>query len=168
MKRCLRSGFATTRHDKRNYFITRGLRNQAATSGDHTVVEGRSERLPRHGFAVPTILVVEDEVFVRMTLADQLRGAGYRVLEACNADEALDLLRDRSQAVRLLLSDIRMPGTLDGVGLALAVRFQYPDIKIILTSGQSFSTSHWSDHDGFFPKQYDAWQLIEHINMLLR
>ena len=132
------------------------------------MVEERSKRLPRHGLAVPaTILVVEDDVFVRMTLAEQLRGAGYRVLEASNADEALDLLRDRSLAVRLLLSDIRMPGKLDGVGLALAVRFQYPDIKIVLTSGQSFSTSHWGDHDGFFPKQYDAGRLIEHIKKLL-
>ena len=127
------------------------------------------ERLPKYRLAVPaTILVVEDEVFSRMTLADQLRRAGYRVLEASNADEALDLLRDRSQAVRLLLSDIRMPGKLDGVELAHAVRFQYPDIKIVLTSGQSFSTSHWGDHDGFFPKPYDVRRLLEHVQVLLR
>jgi len=148
------------------FAVTPLLWNHAATSGSHTVARG--ERLPKYGLAVQTtILVVEDDVFVRMTLADQLRAAGYRVLEASNADEALDLLRDRSQAVRLLLTDIRMPGTLDGVELALAVRSEYPDIKIILTSGQSFSTSHWSDHDGFFPKQYDAGRLIEYIKKLL-
>src|SRR5262245_38748462 len=148
------------------FAVTPLLRNDAATSGSHTVAIG--EHLPNYGLAVQTtILVVEDDVFVRMTLADQLRGAGYRVLEASNADEALDLLRDSSQAVPLLLSDIRMPGTLDGVGLSLAVRYQYPDIKIILSFGQSFSTSHWGDHDGFFPKQYDARRLIEHITMLL-
>jgi CheY-like chemotaxis protein len=133
------------------------------------VVEGGSERLPRQGFAVPTtILVVEDEVFLRMTLADQLRGAGYRVLEASNANEALDLLRDRSQAVRLLLSDIRMPGKLNGLELALAVRFQYPDIKIVLTSAESFSTNHWEAYDGFVPKPYDAKRLIERVKVLLR
>ena len=132
------------------------------------MVEGASERLPRLGLAVPTtILVVEDDVFLRMSLADHLRGAGYRVLEASNANEALDLLRDRSQAVRLLLSDIQMPGKRDGLELALAVRFQYPDIKIVLTSAQSFPTSHWGDTDGFFPKPYDAKRLIEHIKMLL-
>ena len=156
--------------DTGNYLTTLELWNQAATSGEtRQLVEGRSERLPRHGLAVPaTILVVEDEVFSRLTLADQLRGAGYRVLEASNANEALDLLRDRSQAVRLLLSDIRMPGKLDGVDLAHAVRLQYPDIKIVLTSAQSFSTSHWGAHDGFFPKPYDARRLIEHVKMLLR
>ena len=127
------------------------------------------ERLPKYGLVVPaTILVVEDEVFSRMTLADQLRGAGYRVLEASNVNEAIDLLRDRSQAVRLLLSDIRMPGKLDGVDLAFAVRLQYPDIKIVLTSAQSFSTSHWGVHDGFFPKPYDTRRLIEHVKVLLR
>ena len=133
------------------------------------MVEGRSGRLLRHGLVVPaTILVVEDEVFSRMTLAERLRDASYRVLEAATGDEALDVLRDRSLAVRLLLSDIRMPGKLDGVGVALAVRFQYPDIKIVLTSAQSFSTSHWGAHDGFFPKPYDARRLIEHVKVLLR
>jgi len=133
------------------------------------VIEGRSWRLHRHGLVVPaTILVVEDEVFSRMTLAQQLRDASYRVLESATADEALNLLRDRSLAVRLLLSDIRMPGKLDGVGLALAVRFQYPDIKIVLTSSQSFSAGHWGAHDGFFPKPYDARRLIEHVKVLLR
>jgi two-component system, response regulator PdtaR len=131
------------------------------------VVQAKRDSLPGCRLAPATILLVEDEVLVRMTLADQLRGAGYRVLEASNANEALDLLRDRSQAVRLLLSDIQMPGKRDGLELALAVRFQYPDIKIVLTSAQSFSTSHWADTDGFFPKPYDAKRLIEHIKMLL-
>jgi CheY-like chemotaxis protein len=70
--------------------------------------------------------------------------------------------------VRLMLSDIRMPDRLDGVELAHTVRFQYPDIKIVLTSAQSFSTSHWGAHDGFFPKPYDARRLIEHVKVLLR
>jgi CheY-like chemotaxis protein len=133
------------------------------------VVEAVSEPLLRHELAVPaTILVVEDEVLLRMTCADQLRGAGYRVLEASNANEALDLLRDRSQAVRLLLSDIQMPGKVDGLELALAVRFQYPDIKIVLTSAESVSTNHRDAYDGFFPKPYDARRLIESVKLLLR
>jgi CheY-like chemotaxis protein len=107
-------------------------------------------------------------VLLRMTCADQLRGAGYRVLEASNANEALDLLRDRSQAVRLLLSDIEMPGKVDGLELALAVRFQYPDIKIVLTSAESVSTNHRDAYDGFFPKPYDARRLIESVKLLLR
>jgi CheY-like chemotaxis protein len=108
---------------------------------------------------------VEDEVLVRMSLAEQLRNAAYVVVEASNADEALDILR--SQRVRVVLSDIRLAGRLDGAELARAIRAQHPEVKIMLASGQSFSASHWGDHDGFFPKPYDARRLIEHIKNLL-
>jgi CheY-like chemotaxis protein len=100
-----------------------------------------------------------------MSLAEQLRNAGYVVLEASNADDALDLLQ--GHRVRVLLSDIRMPGRMDGVELARAIRAQHPEIKIVLASGESFSASHWGDTDGFFPKPYNAGRLIEHIKMLL-
>ena len=123
------------------------------------------DRSPGHGLFRATILLVEDEVLVRMSLAEQLRSAGYVVLEASNADEALDLLQ--SQRVRVVVSDIRMPGRMDGVELARAIRAQRPEIKIVLASGESFSASHWGDTDGFFPKPYNAGRLIEHIKMLL-
>src|SRR5262249_3795334 len=115
--------------------------------------------------AQATILLVEDEVLVRMSLADQLRRAGYTVFEASSADEALDLLH--SNGVQLVLSDIRMPGRMNGVELARAIRAQYPQIKIVLASGESFSAKHWDGNDGFFPKLYDASRLIRHIEMLL-
>ena len=123
------------------------------------------DRSPGHGLFRATILLVEDEVLVRMSLAEQLRSAGYVVLEASNADEALDLLQ--GHRVQVVLSDIRMPGRLDGVELAHAIRAQHPGIKIVLASGESFSASHWGDTDGFFPKPYNAGRLIEHIKMLL-
>ena len=129
------------------------------------MVLANGDRLPRHGLFRATILIVEDEVLVRMSLAEQLRSAGYVVLEASNADEALDLLQ--SQRVRVVVSDIRMPGRMDGVELARAIRAQHPGIKIVLASGESFSASHWGDTDGFFPKPYNAGRLIEHIKMLL-
>jgi two-component system, response regulator PdtaR len=117
--------------------------------------------LPSQG----TLLFVEDDVLVRMSLADQLRRAGYGVLEASSADEALHILE--SYGVRLVLSDVRLPGTLDGVELAHVVRARYPEIKIVLASGQSFSAPQWTDIDGFFPKPYDAGRLIDHIKRLL-
>ena len=123
------------------------------------------DRSPGHGLSRATILLVEDEVLVRMSLAEQLRSAGYVVLEASNADQALDLLQ--GHRVQVVLSDIQMPGRLDGVKLAHAIRMRRPEIKIVLASAQSFSASHWSDYDGFFPKPYDARRLIEHIKMLL-
>jgi CheY-like chemotaxis protein len=143
------------------------LRHHAGTSGGRAVVQAKKDRAPRCGIAQATILVVEDEVLVRMALADQLRSAGYVVLEASNADEALDLLYSKGHGVQLLLSDIRMPGSMDGVELARMIRAQHPEIKIVFASGESFSASHWGDADGFFPKPYNAGRLIEHIKMLL-
>jgi two-component system, response regulator PdtaR len=94
-----------------------------------------------------TVLVVEDEVLVRMVIADQLRGAGYKVIEAANAHEAAHVLR--STPVELVISDIRMPGSMDGVGLARLIRAEYPSTKIVLTSGH-LSEAGWAQHDGFF------------------
>ena len=80
------------------------------------------------------ILVVEDEVLVRMMIADELRNAGYTVLEASNADEALEVLRHTSE-VALVFTDLRMPGSMDGMKFAGFVRSEYPVLKIVLTSG---------------------------------
>ena len=112
-----------------------------------------------------TVLVVEDEVLVRMVVADELRNAGYTVIEASNAHEALDLLRN-SVDVRLIFSDVRMPGTMDGVGLARVVRSEFPMIKIVLTSA-NLTRFDWAEHDGFFQKPYDAAKIIKHIKTLL-
>jgi two-component system, response regulator PdtaR len=108
-----------------------------------------------------TILVVEDEVLVRMMIADQLRTAGYQVFEAANADEALDLLA-HTTAVKVIFSDVQMPGSMDGVGLACVVRSQYPGLRILLGSGQ-FHLVDAVDHDGFIPKPYNLASIISHM-----
>jgi CheY-like chemotaxis protein len=126
----------------------------------------RRDRSPRRESKVrDTILVVEDEVLVRMVVADELRNAGYTVIEASNAHEAVDLLRN-SVDVRLIFSDVRMPGTMDGVGLARIVRAEFPMIKIVLTSA-NLTCHDWADHDGFFPKPYDATEITNRIKTLL-
>jgi CheY-like chemotaxis protein len=79
------------------------------------------------------ILVVEDELLIRMMLADELREAGYNVTEAFNADEALVILRSPAP-VDMILSDVRMPGSMDGIGLLRVVRSAYPKIPVIITS----------------------------------
>jgi two-component system, response regulator PdtaR len=113
-----------------------------------------------------TILLVEDEVLVRMMVADQLREAGYQVLGASNADEALDLLRLSAVNVPVVISDIHMPGSLDGAGLARAIRTERPLTKIVLVSGGQFSLDGVR-HDGFFPKPYSAPAIIRHLKALL-
>ena len=112
-----------------------------------------------------TVLVVEDEVLVRMLVADELRKAGYIVIEASSAHEALDLLRNGVD-VRVIFSDVRMPGPMDGVGLARVVRSEFPMIKIVLTSG-NLTPLDWAEHHGFFQKPYDAAKIIKHVKRLL-
>ena len=82
----------------------------------------------------PHILVVEDEIFIRMMISDAFRDRGFSVIEAFNGDEAADLLM-AGKAVDLVFSDVRMPGSLDGLGLLDFVRRHAPDLPVILTSG---------------------------------
>ena len=83
----------------------------------------------------PTVLVVEDEMLLRMRAVDIVEDAGFTSLEAVNADDALALLESRSD-IDLLFTDIQMPGTMNGLKLAHAVHERWPAIKIILVSGQ--------------------------------
>ena len=79
------------------------------------------------------ILVVEDEFLIRMLLADELRDIGYQVIEASTADEALDVLRGVTPDA--IISDVKMPGSIDGIGLLAAVRATSPRLPVILMSG---------------------------------
>src|SRR3954469_9490019 len=83
----------------------------------------------------PTVLIVEDEMLLRMRAVDIVEDAGFTPLEAVNADDALALLESRSD-IELLFTDIQMPGTMNGLKLAHAVHERWPLIKIILVSGQ--------------------------------
>jgi two-component system, response regulator PdtaR len=112
------------------------------------------------------ILVVEDEVLVRMVIADQLRDAGYTVIEAADAQQALDTLA-HGFAVKLVVSDIEMPGSMDGVQLARVVRSAHPAIKIVLTTGH-VERAAGGEHYGLFGKPYDAATIIKYIDTLLR
>jgi CheY-like chemotaxis protein len=80
------------------------------------------------------VLIVEDEALVRMTAVDMIEEAGFEVLEAANADEAILLLEARRD-ITVVFTDIEMPGSMDGLRLAEAVRGRWPPIKIIATSG---------------------------------
>ena len=82
-----------------------------------------------------TILLVEDEVLIRVDLAECLRTAGFRnVLEAGNGDQALAML-GAHPAINLVISDVRMPGATDGVALAAWLRANRPQVKVVLVSG---------------------------------
>jgi CheY-like chemotaxis protein len=82
-----------------------------------------------------TVLVVEDEVIIRLVIAEYLRECGYRVHEAVNADEAILILRAPEVSIDIVFSDVEMPGEMDGFGLARWVRANMPETQVILTSG---------------------------------
>jgi CheY-like chemotaxis protein len=82
----------------------------------------------------PVILIVEDEALIRMSAVHMLEDAGFATVEAGNADDAMKILELRSD-IRVVFTDINMPGTLDGMRLARWMRGRWPRIHLILTSG---------------------------------
>ena len=90
---------------------------------------------PDHSCIPAVVLIVEDEMMLRMSAVDMVEDAGYTPLEALDAAEAVAILESRSD-VALICTDIQMPGQMDGVGLAHAVHRRWPAIKIIVVSGQ--------------------------------
>lgn len=106
------------------------------------------------------VLIVEDEAMVRLIGADAVEDAGYDVVEAASADEALTILQG-AEEVHILFSDIRMPGTMDGLQLARIVHDRWPSIRIVLTSGDTFLQDRDVPDNGRFiakPYKVDALQ----------
>ena len=109
------------------------------------------------------VLVVEDDGFVRICAAEMLEEAGFSVVEARDADEAWDILQDRSD-VAVLLTDIDMPGSMDGVPLAERVHAAWPHIRLILTSGRHrLADREVPDHGLFVSKPYSGLKVVEVI-----
>jgi CheY-like chemotaxis protein len=102
-----------------------------------------------------TILIVEDEFLIRLTLAEALADEGFEILEASTAAEALALLR-HSTDVALLLTDVQLPGGMDGVQLASAARLSAPHLPVIYMTGrpESASRATTSARDAFIAKPY--------------
>ena len=86
--------------------------------------------------ALPRILVVEDEPLLRLFNADMLSDAGFDVLEAANADKALRVL-ETTHGIRVVFTDVEMPGTLDGYALARWVHVNRPAVKTMIVSGRA-------------------------------
>src|SRR6202011_627139 len=115
---------------------------------------------PGPSAALRAILVVEDEMLLRMRAVDMVEDAGFTAVEAVNADDALAVLESRSD-IELLFTDIQMPGSMDGLKLAFAVHERWPAIKIILVSGQLKLTDADKPADSrFFGKPLDAKEMI--------
>lgn len=110
--------------------------------------------------STPIVLVVEDELMLRMRAVDIVQAAGFVPIEAVSADEAIQILESRDD-ISLLFTDIQMPGSMDGLKLAHATQARWPHIKIILVSGQIAITDSDKPNDSkFFPKPLEIQQMI--------
>src|SRR5438067_3053533 len=113
------------------------------------------------------VLVVEDEMLLRMRAVDMVEDAGFTSVEAVNADEAVAILESRSD-IALLLTDIQMPGSMDGLKLAHAVHERWPPIRIILVSGQLRPASIDIPADSrFFGKPLEAKEMIAEMQDMI-
>jgi CheY-like chemotaxis protein len=121
-----------------------------------------------HHSSVPAVvLVVEDEMLLRMRAVDMVEDAGFTSVEAVNADEAVAILESRSD-IALLFTDIQMPGSMDGLKLAHAVHERWPPIKIILVSGQLRPANIDIPADSrFFGKPLEAEEMIAEMQDMI-
>jgi CheY-like chemotaxis protein len=114
-----------------------------------------------------TVLVVEDETLVRMVGTVMLEDAGYEVLEAGDADEALKILEGH-QGIHLLFSDVDMPGSMNGLDLATLVHERWPNIRLLITSGHHQLNNSRVPGDGqFVPKPWTQGDLVGRVREML-
>jgi len=112
---------------------------------------------------------VEDDVLVRSVVAAYLRECGFDVIEANGADEAIRVLQAEVQ-VDIVFSDVNMPGSMDGFGLAQWVRRERPWLRVILTSGAARTAKeagNLCEHGPILAKPYDHAELERNIRSLL-
>jgi two-component sensor histidine kinase/DNA-binding response OmpR family regulator len=116
---------------------------------------------------IPIVLIVEDEMVLRMRAVDIVEDAGFVPVEAVSADEAMQVLESRDD-ISLLFTDIQMPGSMDGLKLAHAVHSRWPHIKIVLVSGQVAVTDADKPVDSrFFPKPLEIDQMVLELQNMI-
>jgi CheY-like chemotaxis protein len=120
-----------------------------------------------HSPVPAVVLVVEDEMLLRMRAVDMVEDAGYTPLEAVDADEAVKILESRSD-IALMFTDIQMPGSMDGLGLARAVHERWPPIKIIVVSGAvKLPDMELPADSRFFGKPLEAKEMIAEMQNMI-
>ncbi|MBA2589791.1 MAG: response regulator [Alphaproteobacteria bacterium] len=117
-----------------------------------------------------TVLVVEDEALIRAVLSDMLHDKGFKVLEAANANEAIEIFKKTTVAIDLVFTDVRMPGSMDGFGLVRWIQSTRPFIPVIVASGdigKANDSSCMTLGDMFIPKPYDLERTAMKIRKVL-
>ncbi len=127
-------------------------------------------KFPDPADRTPTILIVDDEPLIRMGLSDFLQECGFKVLEGSNAAEALQMIKSHAVVIDLVITDVRMPGDMDGFGLAQWVRTNQPALPVILCSGDAKKAEIAQDvcaDQPFFRKPYDLQLMVAKIRQAL-
>ncbi len=116
----------------------------------------------------PVVLIVEDEPLVRMTNLDILHEAGFRVLDANDADEAFEILKRRDD-VRVVLTDVDMPGSMNGFEFARLVSQGWPEVGVLVISGKMRpAQGDLPPRSGFLPKPYDPETLVNALRNVVQ
>jgi CheY-like chemotaxis protein len=114
----------------------------------------------------PVVLIVEDDFLLRMDAVDIIMNAGFEVVEASNADEAIAILEARPN-IHVVFTDIQMPGSMDGLKLAKFVKNRWPPVKIIATSGRvRINENDLPEGGRFLSKPYTPAAVIETLRLL--
>ena len=113
------------------------------------------------------ILIVEDELLIRLHAVDIIEEAGFDVVEAASADEAISIL-ERRMDIAVVFTDIQMPGSMDGLKLAAAVRDRWPPIMIVATSGHvKLGIDDLPEGSRFLPKPYSPAEITKTLHQLV-
>ncbi len=116
--------------------------------------------------AVKTILLVEDDVLIRISIADDLIDAGHKVIQSSHADDALRILE--SVPVDLVITDINMPqGSIDGFALADKIRKTWSSVKVIILSSHVTLDSHYDSAHLCLPKPIGMIKIVEYVQSIL-
>lgn len=114
-----------------------------------------------------TALVVEDDPIIRLLVVEVIQDTNFEVIEAMSADEAITILESRLD-IRLVFTDIDMPGTLDGMKLAACIRDRWPPIEIIVTSGHYFPKGgELPERAVFISKPYLFTKVVEKLREMV-
>jgi CheY-like chemotaxis protein len=116
---------------------------------------------------MPLVLVVEDEILIRLHAVSLLEGAGFATLQAASAEAAIALLEARKD-IGIVVTDIDLPGGMDGLRLAHAIRRRWPPVELLLTSGHvQVREEDMPERGHFLSKPYGGPELVETVRLLL-
>jgi DNA-binding NtrC family response regulator len=120
----------------------------------------------------PTVLIVEDELLIRWAIAEHLQDCGFKIVTASNAEEAISAIERYRSTIHVVFSDVRMPGRIDGFGLANWIAKHRPDVAVVLTSGhadnQQAAEQPCEKQPEIVRKPYDFRDVAERLRKAIR